>query len=111
MTAPDKDGIWNHLLPDEQFKLDKNVKTQVQEKLEEFLRLNSEHLSGKIQKHFDKSTDPKYISLEDKVEGLCLVAWERKQFLLKVLQMQKAFKQMMRAVKISVNSKLDRSVA
>jgi len=59
----------------------------VESKLTEFLRFNSEKLSSHIQKYFDNSKNTKYISLEEKVEGLCLVAWERKEFLNKILKM------------------------
>jgi hypothetical protein len=59
----------------------------VEKKLEDYLRLNSEKLSTHIQHYFDRSDHPDYISLEDKVEGLCLVAWERKEFSKKIIKL------------------------
>lgn len=78
--------------------------------MEEYLRLNSEKLSSHIQHYFDRSDNDKYISLDQKVEGLCLVAWERKEFTKKILRMQKAFRQRLVSVRIKVESKTKKAV-
>jgi hypothetical protein len=57
---------------------EQRLQEEVNQKLEYFLRLNSEKLSSAVQRYFSRSDHPEYITLDEKVEGLCLVAWERK---------------------------------
>ncbi len=60
-------------------------------KLEDFLRANSEQLAPHLQKFFDNSKHADYISLDEKVEGLALVAWERKKFLQTIKKIERSF--------------------
>lgn len=85
--GPDANSNWNFEEPEKILQIEKNTQNVIDQKLEEFLRLNSENLSSRVQHYFDKSDNPKYISLDEKLEGLCLVAWERKEFLNKILKM------------------------
>lgn len=71
--------------------------------------MHSEKLSPHIQKYFNNQ-DPKNISLEDKVEGLCLVAWERKKFLVKLRAMQNAFRVRLREVRLLVKLKTAKAI-
>lgn len=73
--------------PAKALEKEKHLQKTVDKKLEEYLRLHSEKLSSHIQHFFDNSDHPEYITLDQKVSGLCLVAWERKQFTNKIIKL------------------------
>ena len=101
-TGPDEDEI-NALIEDvwedfEEIQMGKDVKREcdkqdeVNSKLYQFLKQNSEYVSGSVERYIRMVNDGRAISLEDRMGHLNLVAFERQEFIRKLSSLRTNFK-------------------
>ena len=75
------------------------MKDEVNDRLLQYLRQNSEFISGPIEKHMKMISDGQKVSLEDRMGNLNLIAMERQEFLTKITKIRKAFRLELRNTK------------
>lgn len=77
----------------------------VNQKLQEYLKENSEYLSGSVQRYLENVDKGQKIEVDDRISNLGLLTFERKEFMKNLESIRQAFVVEIRAVKIKSASR------
>ncbi len=77
----------------------------VNQKLQEYLKENSEYLSGSVQRYLESVDKGQKIEVDDRISNLGLLTFERKEFMKNLESIRQAFVVEIRAVKIKSASR------
>lgn len=87
-------------------RLESQVKDEVNERLCQYLRENSEHISGGIERHIKNISQGKDVGMsENRLSNLNMLSYERKEFMKTLVKIRDAFKVEMRGTKIIAASR------
>ena len=86
-----------------------NDKKTVDQRLEEYLRRNAQHLSYHVQQYIKRSRDNE-LSANEKISSLGLLTYERKQFVESLKKMQNAFGVQLRQVRFIARIKAEQII-